>query len=289
MESSVNSKPLSRNPVSSDSAYAVVDELEADGEGQHVRVTTIFLTASECPIGCNMCDLWVNTLQQPTPRGAIVGQIDRVLSGRPQADWIKLYNSGNFFDRSSIPPEDYDAIAQHCEPFNRVVVENHPALGKDRVLQFKAKLHGRLEIAVGLETVQPRWLGRLNKRMSRDEFDQYAYWLEQNDIDLRVFLMVGVPGINSREAGRWARMSARHACRVGARHISLIPARGGNGWNGAAEKLPNLCTGELESLLCDTIGDVDGHAVVTLDTWDLPDGDRQRIERVNLEQAKADE
>ena len=273
--------PIQRNDVSADRAYAVVDECEPMGGGV-ASATTIFLTASECPVGCSMCDLWQNTLTGPTPDGAIVQQIDHALSSREPTDWIKLYNSGNFFDARSIPPVDYRAIADRCNAFQRVVVENHPKFGKSRLLQFRDLLSGTLEVAVGLETVQPRWLARMNKNVTRDEFDQYGAWLKSHEVELRVFLIVGVPGISAAEAIRWARLSVRHACRAGARHISLIPARSGHGWNGQAHLLPEISPQQLESLQCDSITDVDSQSVVCVDLWDIDAGGHEEVvERIS--------
>ena len=264
---------LHRNPVSADRAYAVIDEQEPTGSGTLASVTTLFLTASECPVGCAMCDLWQNTLSTPTPPGAIPRQIDAALLGRNTigksgGDWIKLYNSGNFFDPRSIPPEDYETIAKQCERFDRVVVENHPRFGAKRLLRFRDLISGQLEVAVGLETVQPRWLKRLAKQMTRDRFDQYATWLAKQDVDLRVFLIVGVPGISVDEAMRWTRLSVRHAARCGARHISLIPARSGHGWNGRADELPTISLERLDKLQVDAIRDAGVDSVVTVDVWD---------------------
>ncbi len=283
-------QPLSRNRVSPDRAFAVIDEQEADGAGRFAEVTTILLTASECPIGCNMCDLWQNTLLTNTPPGAIPRQIDAALENRraksDHAQWIKLYNSGNFFDAGSIPESDYSAIAERCQRFSRVVVENHPRFGGKRLQTFRDLIDAQLEIAVGLETVQPRWLARLGKRMSRDDFDRYARWLRDQGVDLRVFLIVGVPGISALEAIRWARLAARHACRAGARHISLIPARVGHGWGGLATKLPELSVQHLADLQRHVLKDVDGAAVVTIDVWNLETDPQtlSEIKHVNLSQ-----
>ncbi len=260
---------LVRQRRSPDRPYAVVRESEPTLAGGVATVLTIFLTAAECPIGCHMCDLWTNTLPSATPPAAIPRQIDWGLQRTSATDWIKLYNSGNFFDVRSIPETDYDAIAQRCEPFSRVIVENHPSIGRQRVGRFRDRLQGRLEVAVGLETVQPRWLNRLGKRMERDDFDRYARWLLEEGIDLRVFLIVGVPGIDVRESIRWARLSVRHAVACRARHVSLIPARLGHGWNGRGASLPQLGLDELAELQSRAIEDAAGQAVVTVDLWDV--------------------
>ena len=279
----MQSQSLSRNPVRADRAYATVDECEPDGFGGVVSTTTVFLTASECPVGCVMCDLWQNTLSVATPLGAIPKQLEYALADRHQADWLKLYNSGNFFDSRSIPPEDYPAIANHCNGYSRVVVENHPRFGRDQLARFRDHLDARIEVAVGLETVQPRWLHRLGKKMTRDDFGRYASWLSNQDVDLRVFLIVGVPGISVSEAMAWATLSARHAAQCGARHISLIPARAGHGWNGQADLLPETSHDQLNELHATVIdkigGSLDQRCVVTVDVWDL-DGGQQAVKEI---------
>lgn len=276
---------MNREQLSAHEPYLVVHEAEPDGRGNQVETTTVFLTASTCPVGCNMCDLHLNTLTGTTPHGAITQQIDKALKDS-KAAWLKLYNSGNFFDPRSIPPVDYPAISQRCNQFERVIVENHPLFGKNRLRSFLDLITCRFEIAVGLETVQPRWLNRLEKQMSRDDFSRYADEITELGVDLRVFLILGVPGIDVVESVRWTRLSLRHAIACGARHISIIPARSGHGWSGRAEELPEFST----VLLADTheklLRDADGRAVVTLDLWDVPVSDVQysRLQQSNLTQ-----
>ncbi|TWT87754.1 hypothetical protein [Stieleria varia] len=263
-----NSSIVRRTDLAPSRAYAVLQETEPSGAGP-MATTTVFLTASECPIGCAMCDLWQNTLPHPTPRSAIPTQIDGALEGIPKTPWIKLYNSGNFFDVRSIPLADYAAIAECCSDHQRVVVENHPRIGRSHVAAFQERLNGQLEIAIGLETVQPRWLDRMKKQMSRDDFDAYASWLRSIDVDVRVFLIVGVPGQSVCESLRWSELSVRHAAACGARHVSLIPARSGHGWNGTADQLPKISAHDLAGLQARSIDRLRAQCCVTVDTWDI--------------------
>jgi len=264
----------SRQKLSHHTPYLVLDETEPNGEGGQVETTTVFLTASPCPIGCRMCDLHRHTLPGPTPEGVVAEQIDAALAKRPRRGWLKLYNSGNFFDPQSIPVSDYEAIALRCEGFSRLVVENHPRFGAERLRRFRDRLPVQLEVAVGLETVQPRWLNRLAKQMTRDEFDRYARWLAGEGVDLRVFLILGVPGVTAREATRWARLSVRHALAASARHISLIPARIGEGWSGLGDQLPSLSMDVLGEIQRAVLRDADGRAAVTIDVWDIDRAER---------------
>ncbi|MGI9470824.1 MAG: hypothetical protein ACR2NZ_04790 [Rubripirellula sp.] len=276
---------MNRQSLSPDKPYLVIHEPEPDGQGGQVETTTVFLTVSSCPIGCSMCDLHLNTLPTATPVGAVPRQIETAVADS-DAKWLKLYNSGNFFDPRSIPPRDHRAIAQHCQRFERVIVENHPRFGLQRLQEFQQLMPMQIEVAVGLETVQPRWLKRLGKQMSRDEFGAYANVLRERGIDLRVFLILGVPGISARESIRWARLSVRHAIASSARHISIIPARSGHGWNGQSDQLPTFSLDQLGEIQHQLLTDADGQAAITLDLWDVDRNREQRakLQRANLEQ-----
>ena len=192
-------------------------------------VATIFLTNRECPFRCLMCDLWRNTLTETVPVGAIPAQIDHALRSLPPARQLKLYNSGSFFDPHAIPPEDFAAIAQRANRFERLIVENHPALIGDACLRFRDLLAGRLEVAMGLETVHPEAAAALNKRMTLEQFSSAAKFLRSNGIDLRVFILVQPPFVPAAEALYWAEQSLDFAMGCGATAAVLIPTRAGNG------------------------------------------------------------
>ena len=126
-------------------------------------------------------------------------------------------------------PEDYAAIAERANRFERLIVENHPALTGDACLRFRDLLDGRLEVAMGLETAHPEVLARLNKRMTLDQFSTAARFLRRNGIELRVFILVQPPYLPAAEALAWAERSLDFAMEQGATAATLIPTRGGNG------------------------------------------------------------
>jgi archaeosine synthase beta-subunit len=249
--------------------YAFFVEDEYSSAGDLVQISTVFLTNRECPWRCLMCDLWRNTLADALPRGAVAAQIDYALQRLPPARQIKLYNSGSFFDVQAIPLDDHPSIAKQVGGFERVIVESHPALVGENCLRFRDRLRPSLEVAMGLETVHPEVLARLNKRMTIEQFAAAAALLREEDIDLRVFILVKPPFMREDEALVWAKHSLEFAFDCGATAATLIPTRAGNG---ALEELaaegefssPRLAT--LEAAMAYGLGLHRGR--VFADLWD---------------------
>jgi archaeosine synthase beta-subunit len=233
MSSAVDAWILSRRPArelrDAYLPYEYFVEEECAAGGLVEPVATVFLTNRECPFRCVMCDLWRNTLTETVPVGAIPAQIDHALLQLSPAKQLKLYNSGSFFDPHAIPPGDYGAIADRANRFDRVIVENHPALTGDGCLRFRDMLRGRLEVAMGLETAHPEVLAKLNKQMTLDQFSRAANFLRRNEMDVRVFILVQPPYMAAGEALHWAERSLDFAMEHGATAATLIPTRAGNG------------------------------------------------------------
>lgn len=214
-------------------AYAALWEEERDAHGALASTAVVFLTNRECPFRCVMCDLWVNTLDETVPRGAIADQIRNALATLPPARHIKLYNAGSFFDPAAIPPDDLPEIARTVTAFERVIVESHPAFLAgaygDRCLRFRDMIPGQLEVAIGLETAHRDVLARLNKKMTLETFTRAADFLREHDIALRVFILLSPPFMPRGEAVEWACRSLDVAAGCGASVSVVIPTRGGNG------------------------------------------------------------
>jgi archaeosine synthase beta-subunit len=283
-----------RNSVDPLRPYLFFAEDERSREGEIVPVNTIFLTNRECPWRCLMCDLWKNTLTESVPAGAIPAQIEYALARLPNARHVKLYNAGSFFDPRAIPLEDYPPIAGLLGAFEHVIVESHPALVGESCLRFRDLVAGRLEVSMGLETVHPGVLARLNKHMTLDQFREAARLLSSNGIDLRVFILVKPPFLQEDDALEWARRSLDFAFECGAAVATLIPTRTGNG---AMEALaqqgdfspPSIAT--LEAALEYGLSIAKGR--VFADLWDLRrfsncdlcyDARSARLQRMNLDQ-----
>jgi uncharacterized Fe-S cluster-containing MiaB family protein len=266
----------------------LVEEERRPG-GARERSLTVFLAGAECPFTCSFCDLWRYTIDGPTPPGALPAQLREALGaaiggGEPAPQRLKLYNASNFFDRRAVPPGDLPELASLAAPFAGVTVESHVSTLGPAAPAFAALLPGRLEVAVGLETVHPEAVARLNKRLDAARFDAAARFLADHGIDLRVFVLLGAPHVPPAESVEWAVRSAEHAAARAAAVVSIIPVRGGNG---ELERLASLgrfvppTLAQLEAALerCLSLGP----AVVTADLWDverLPACERCRAARV---------
>ena len=253
-------------------AHGSLIEEERRPDGKSERALTVFLAGAECPFTCSFCDLWRGTINGPTPPGALTRQLHGVLRSLvgPVADRLKLYNASNFFDQRAVPPEDVAGIAALAEPFAAVTVESHANTIGSRTLAFARQISGRLEVAVGLETIHPVAAAELNKRLDLAQFDRAARFLIENGIELRVFVLLGAPYVPVEESVAWTVRAAEYAAERGASVVSIIPVRGGNGEIERLQSLghfvpPTLL--QLEEAL-DLSLQLTG-TVVTADLWDV--------------------
>ena len=259
-------------------AHGSLIEEERRPNGSVERALTIFLAGAECPFTCSFCDLWRWTIDGPTPRGALPKQISEVLSsleGGQILDRLKLYNASNFFDRRAVPAEDIPEIAALANTFAGVTVESHANTVGPLTLEFARLIKGRLEVAIGLETIHPTAAARMNKRLELARFDRAARFLADNEIDLRVFVLLGAPYVPFAESVEWTVRTVEYAVSRGAAIVSIIPVRGGNG---ELERLQSLghFTPPTLSQLEDAVDRCQAFspAVVSADPWVSDQGDQ---------------
>ncbi len=271
-------------------------ERERTETGTIADAATILLANRECPWRCLMCDLWTHTIEEAVLPGAIPAQIAGALSALPSVRRVKLYNAGSFFDPKAVPPEDHAAIAEMLRGFERVTVECHPALVGEDCFRFARLLGGPLEVAMGLETVHPGILEKLNKGMTAGSFRRASESLAREGVALRAFLLVGLPFLPAEDALAWAARSLDFAFDCGATAAVLIPTRAGNGAIDALARRGDFVPPTLamvERALADGIAAFAERGRVFADLWDLDRlrdcaacfaGRRRRLERMNLEQ-----
>ena len=186
---------------------------------------------------------------------------------------------------------------QLVAPFERVVVESHPALVGSAVWAFRDRIPGRLEVAMGLETAHPEVLPRLNKRMSLDLFRRAAEALAEEAVALRVFVLAGLPWVPAAEARAWTlRRSSSRSTAARPQCRSFRHARAMERWTSSRARERSRLPGSR--LLEDCLEDAAslGRGLVFADLWDLDafsrcghcfEARRERLADMNLSQSVA--
>jgi radical SAM enzyme (TIGR01210 family) len=259
-------------PVDPYRAHGSLVEEERRPDGTIERALTVFLAGAECPFTCSFCDLWRYTIDGPTPPGALTAQLRDVLAALhgPLPQRLKLYTASNFFDRRAVPDEDLEGLATLAAPFAAVTVESHASTIGDAASAFARRLHGRLEVAIGLESIHPAAISQMNKRLDLARFARAARFLTDERIDLRAFVLLGAPHVPAAESVEWTARTVEYAVEHGAAVVSIIPVRGGNG---EMERLASIgeftppTLRELEDALDRSLAF--GRAVITADLWDV--------------------
>jgi uncharacterized Fe-S cluster-containing MiaB family protein len=253
-------------------AHGSLHESERRPNGQVERTLTVFLAGAECPFTCSFCDLWRWTIDGPSPPGALTRQVASVLAALDGVapDRLKLYNASNFFEHRAVPSEDVAGIATLAASFVAVTVESHANTIGPSTLAFARQIPGRLEVAMGLETIHPVAMEHLNKRLDLARFDLASRFLLENSIDLRVFVLLGAPMVPLVETVEWTVRTVEYAVERGASIVSIIPVRGGNGELERLQALGHFAPPTLSQLeesldRCRQFT----RAVVTADLWDV--------------------
>jgi radical SAM enzyme (TIGR01210 family) len=285
-------RPMGRSSPDPWAPHGIFLENERLASGVVVDSGVVLLTNKECPWRCLMCDLWKGTTKEKVPAGAIRHQVSlacrnwEAMGVAPSQ--VKLYNSGSFFDPSAIPREDYAGIAAELGFAANVVVESHPRLIGEEAARLRDLLAGSLEVAMGLETANEKALALLNKGFDLAQFDLASSRLRREGISMRAFLLVNPPFLPPGEALDWVAKSADYAFSCGAKAVSLIPTRAGNG---AMERL--LESGEFVPPTLADLEEAQSRAIalgkgrVFVDTWDLKQFSRcehcfeRRVERLH--------
>lgn len=199
------------------------DELEwADAAPRRFR--TLLLRNGRCPYGCVFCALPSRGLDRPLPRPAALQQLAAVLAAAPADLWgLKLYNGSSFFESSSLLPAARRALLVgalwRCR---RVVVESRPefAAAAERAAR---RFGDRLELALGLEVADDRWLARLGKRTTAGAYFALADRVAAAGALVRAFVLLGMPHASAGESLDLCLRTLERCAAEGIGSVTILP------------------------------------------------------------------
>jgi hypothetical protein len=267
----------SREAVDPEMPHSCFVEPEPTPEGRVEDVATVIVTNHECPFHCLVCDLWKHTTERAGAPAPVAEQVEWALAELPLVPSVKIYNAGSFFDTRAISQNDRARIAQLVKGRKTLIVECHPRLVDGRCAEFAAAIAPvELQVAMGLETVDPDVLPRLNKNMSLEDFERAAKFLTGRGVAVRAFVLLGPPGHRGEQAVLWAKRSLEHAFSLGIECCVVIPVRPGNGIVDELEKngfFARPTVPELEAVLVQglTARRASGRGRVLADLWGIED------------------
>ena len=141
-------------------------------------------------------------------------------------------------------------------------------------MTFAEAIPGRLEVAMGLETIHSGAMEAMNKGMTLEDYDLAVEKCHRFGIDTRAFVLLHPPGVALDESIEWTWKAVAYALKHGVRHVSVIPVRAGNGWidrliADGLYQLPNVA---LVRAFYRSVPKLDwewpGKAVFEFDLWD---------------------
>lgn len=204
------------------------------------------------------------------PVGSVASQVEWALGQLPPVTRVKLYNSGNFFDEQAISRQDRTRIAELVAGHRSVVVESHPSLVDERCAAFAEAIAPELEVAMGLETIDPDVLPRLNKRMTLKDFERATRFLISRGIAVRAFILLRTPFQSEEQGVDWALRSIEYAFSIGVGCCAVIPTRAGNGAMEALQADGMFEPPTLRSIERALAGGIElNQGRVFMDLWDL--------------------
>ncbi|NOZ76639.1 MAG: archaeosine biosynthesis radical SAM protein RaSEA [Euryarchaeota archaeon] len=176
--------------------------------------------------GCSMCG-YVYDSPAVVDWDALLGDFTHALEELDGVPYLKVFNSGSFFDEREVPPEMRDRIiglVNQAGP-RRLQVESRPEFVTPEVLgETVDALDAELEVGIGLETASDYIRTHcINKGFSLEDFERALGSCQDTGAPVKAYLLVKPPFLTEREAVEDAVASARTACEMGASRVSFNP------------------------------------------------------------------
>lgn len=195
-----------------------------------VNVGVIILPTLGCAwgrkSGCTMCG-YAYSSSSNTQREIIV-QFKDAIERLEDIEYLKIFNSGSFFDKREISENTATKIFEKINgvtKISNVQVESRPEFIDSTTLEKASKtLSAKLEVGIGLETSSDYIRENcINKNFTFDDFKKSVEICKKQGVDVKVYLLLKPPFLTEREAIDDTIKSAIDAYKLGVSRISINP------------------------------------------------------------------
>lgn len=201
---------------------------ERDFLGSEVSAGVVILPTLGCRwgrnSGCTMCgyvyDSWNNSQEE------ILHQFKTALKSLGNIEYLKIFNSGSFFDPAEISQDTAKKIFSEINKLEtrQVQVESRPEFITEDALAAKDELNAELEIGIGLETTSDYIRENcINKNFALWDFKIALKTCRDSGVKVKAYLLVKPPFLSEKEAISDAVNSAVEAYKLGVSRISFNP------------------------------------------------------------------
>ncbi len=200
-------------------------------EGETLDASVMILPTKGCRwglnSGCSICGYVYDSQNKGVDEGEILAQFEKALTKVDNIKYLKIFNSGSFFDPTELSESSVEKIFKKINEtkISRVQVESRPEFLNEDVLKMaRDRLDAQLEVGIGLETTNDDVrINCINKGFLLEDFKIALKSCKKNDIEVKAYLLIKPPFLNEKEAIKDAIESGIKAEKLGVDRISYNP------------------------------------------------------------------
>ena len=191
-------KPDPERPVAAWSEKDLLDDQIVDAFVVIIRNPGCYWSKKS---GCLMCGYNNDSLSTVTQENLIT-QFEKAMEKYQGQQYIKIYNSGSFFDTGEIGINAQNSILKMAgERAEKVLVESRPEFVSQKSMDMALEHVKKLEIAIGLETANDEIRHKsINKGFKFADFERAAKLARKNGASIRTYLILKPPYLTESEA-----------------------------------------------------------------------------------------
>jgi len=160
----------------------------------------LIINSGECVWGnCLFCGWGNKEVKRKTLR-ELKEFLDSRLKRHRNVKWLKIFNSGSFFDTNQIHRGFRSYVVRKCDQLGikNLVIESLPQFVTPTNLKDMKSRKVKVHVAIGLEVADDKILSKLGKGiMKKEKYVQAAEVLHENGFYLRTYLVANPPYVKN--------------------------------------------------------------------------------------------